>query len=186
MKRRIFVCVAFVGLVASLHSGIASAEVKATKEMLVGTWDGKVEIDEDALKADERIKKIPADRVDFVVQVIKDQLSKTSMQISFAEDGKAMRELSGPGIPPKERSRACTWTIDGATVTVKLAPEEAKGGSDGEKKNGEKKDGTKNDGKKAARDMVFTVADERTMTVAVPAKDGNTWPNGVVFKFTKK
>lgn len=180
MARNRFWNVVLFVVVWGLLAGVASAEVKATKEMLVGTWTGTVEIDDAALKADDRIKKIPADRVDFVVQVIKDQLSKTSMQITFAEEGKATRELSGPGIPPKERSRACTWTIDGATVTVKIVPEEAKA-------DGDKKEGEKDNGKKAiVRDMIFTVTDEKNMTVAVPANDGKDWPAGVLFKFTKK
>jgi hypothetical protein len=180
MKPTANLAVAFV-LFASLCAR-AAAEVKASQQMLLGTWTGQVEIDDEALKADERIKKIPADRVDVVLKALKDQLSKTAMQLTFAEDGKATRELSGPGIPPKERSRACTWTIDGATVTVKLNAEEPKGGDIGEKKNGEKDSGNK----AVARDMIFTVKDEKTMTVAVPAKDENSWPNGVVFKFTKK
>jgi hypothetical protein len=185
MKPTANLAVAFV-LFASLCAR-AAAEVKASQQMLLGTWTGQVEIDDEALKADERIKKIPADRVDVVVKALKDQLSKTAMQLTFAEDGKATRELSGPGIPPKERSRACTWTIDGATVTVKLTPEEPKGGDNSEKKDSEKKDGEKDNGNKTiARDMIFTVKDEKTMTVAVPAKDDATWPSGVVFKFTKK
>lgn len=156
-----------LALIASAPATVLAADGAPSKEAVVGTWEGKVEIDLDLLKTDERFAKHSAEQLDFLLRVLKDTLSKTTMSITFAADGKAAGQLDGPGIAAKDRQKEGTWTLDGAAVKVSAA--------------------TKDDAdKQPPRDMIFTWVDAKTMTMGFPAKDGKEWPKGIAFKFTKK
>ncbi|RIK83414.1 MAG: hypothetical protein DCC68_03835 [Planctomycetota bacterium] len=156
-----------LALVSSVPVTAVAADDAPSKEAVVGTWDGKVEVDLDLLKSDERFGKLSAEQAETLLRVLKDTLTKTTMSITFAADGKATGELNGPGIAAKDRPKKGTWTIDGGAIKVKAA--------------------TKDDAnKESQRDMVFTWVDAKTMTMGFPAKDGKEWPKGIAFKFTKK
>jgi hypothetical protein len=170
MKQKSFAAFVLVAAVAiSLVSPVV-AEVKATKEALHGTWTGKVEIDEAALKADEKFKEIPAEQADLLLGLLKQQLTKMTMNMTFKGDGTASAEVDGPGIAAKDKKKEGMWEvvkIDGAKITVKI---ESKG--EGEKD--------------APKEMVFTCVDDKTMTMGIPGKSGVEMPKGIVFKFTRK
>ncbi len=170
MKRTTCVVLALVAAVAFLAPAQASAEVEASKEMLHGTWTGKVTIDEAALKADDKFKEIPAEQADLVLGLLKQQFSKMKMDMTFNADGTASAEIEGPGIPAKDRKKEGTWEVvktDGDSITVKIT---SKDEAD----------------KEGPKDMVFKCLDEKTMTMGLPGKAGAQMPKGIEFKFTKK
>lgn len=163
-----------VGFVAA--SSARAAEPKASKELLVGSWTGKVEIDEAALKADKQFKELPAEQADLILGLIKQQFVKMKMSMTFNDDGSATAEIDAPNIPATEKKKAGTWEVvkaDGASISVKITPKVEEG------KEASKKD--------KPQEMTFKFIDEKTMT-ASPGDDkaGGGFPDGVAFKFTKK
>jgi hypothetical protein len=170
MKRTACVLLALTAAIGLFTAAPASAEVKASKEMLHGAWTGKVSIDEVALKADEKFKEIPAEQADLVLGLLKEQFAKMSMSMTFNADGTASAEIEGPGIPAKDRKKEGTWEVvktDGDSITVKIT---SKDEAD----------------KEGPKDMVFKCLDEKTMTMGLPGKAGAEMPKGIEFKFTKK
>lgn len=168
MKRA--VSIAFVAAVVVVCvAPLARGEVKASKEGLHGTWAGKVEIDEAALKGDELFKKIPAGQADFVLQQIKQQFAKGSMNITFGNDGKMSAELNFPGVTAKDRNMEGTWEVvktEGPKITVKIK------GKDRDDKH--------------AGEMEFTCLDEKKLTATIPGEAGKAMPKGILVTFTKK
>lgn len=162
--------IALAAALVALAATPVSAEVKASKEMMHGTWAGKVTIDEAALKADEKFKEIPADQADLVLGLLKQQFAKMTMSMTFNADGTASAEIEGPGIPAKDRKKEGTWEVvktDGDSITIKITPT-----GEGEKE--------------GPKDMVFKCLDEKTITMGIPGKTGAEMPKGIEFKFTKK
>ncbi len=157
--------IALAGFVAP-----ACAEVKASKDLLQGSWAGKIEIDEAALKADEKFKDVPAEQADLVLGLIKGQLEKMSMNMTFNADGTATAESNGPGITAKEKKKEGTWEVvktDGASITVKVTPKES-------------------NEKDPPKDMVLTFISDKQLSMALPEEAAKVMPKGITFKFTKK
>jgi hypothetical protein len=147
------------------------AEVKASKELLHGTWNGKVEIDEAALKADEKFKEIPAEQADLVLGLLKNQFGKMTMVMTFNADGTATAESDGPGVPAKDRKKEGKWEVvkaEGAVITVKVTP-------------------TGSGEKDPPKEFVLTFASEKELSMGLPGKLGaDAMPKGIAFKFSKK
>lgn len=170
MKRITCTLLAIFAAFAFVAASPASAEVKASKEMLHGSWTGKVTIDEAALKADDKFKEIPAEQADLVLGLLKQQFAKMTMSMTFNADGSASAEIEGPGIPAKDRKKEGTWEVvktDGDSITIKITPKSE-------------------DDKEGPKDMIFKCLDEKTMTMGLPGKAGAEMPKGIEFKFTKK
>lgn len=157
-------------MIAALNSPVA-AEVKASKELLHGTWNGKVEIDEAALKADEKFKEIPAEQADLVLGLLKNQFGKMTMTMTFNTDGTATAESDGPGIAAKDRKKEGKWEVvktEGAVITVKVTP-------------------TGSGEKDPPKEFVLTFASEKELSMGLPGKLGaDAMPKGIAFKFSKK
>lgn len=170
LSRRVAMSVAAAILFAAVGSSVA-AEVEASKDLLHGTWNGKVEFDEAALKADEKFKAIPAEQADLVLGLLKNQFGKMTMVMTFNADGTMTEESDGPGIAAKDRKKEGKWEVtkaEGAVLTVKVTP-------------------TGNAEKDPPKEFVLTFTSEKELLRGVPGKlGGDAMPKGIAFKFSKK